>query len=242
MSTPLRESRSGSSSKPSSTTLATLRQKPPMVSDVDEDRIRTVLSHYLINMRKDHAYMVKNALAAAKIESDRRSEFLGNGQGGRPGILYDEESPFNHMKNIAKKRQEEIPKNTNFVKFSVARYGSSQRHDLFVPTVPIEVSPDTPAPRKCRAYTTLRNNVIGKNEEEMRYLPYFGETAEEDVLSKLGLENWFIDKTSEIKQDGRIKECRLSCYIWKPNLRLLIKNQKKKNQTPWSIEASLTIS
>ncbi|KAA8903843.1 hypothetical protein FN846DRAFT_47049 [Sphaerosporella brunnea] len=154
-----------------------------------------------MDMKKDHVYIAKNALAAARHDIESRTP--------HPGIIYDEVSPFKKMKSI-QVEENQAPKGANGIRFRVkhiTKPNTAAFQDIFIPTVLAKATPGIMVPRKCRHFTTLRNNILGENEEEMRYLPYFGEGAEDDVLDALELSDLFIDKTKSSIEDGRIMEC-----------------------------------
>jgi hypothetical protein len=188
------------------------RRRPAKSSDDDPEktRIKITLQKYLAEMKKDHVYVAKNVLAAARMDLNRQFIFRGNEQGDRPGVIYDEESPFKNMKGIETTATDGAQR-ANVFKFKVTRYTkpntSAPPIHIEVPTVLATVAEGTPLPKKCRSYTTLRNNIVADNEEEMRYLPYFGEAADDDVLHELNLDELYIDKTKESADEGRIMEC-----------------------------------
>jgi hypothetical protein len=205
------DERCRSSSRPNTGKSGKNKKKSPMQDDPRAVGIRETLGRYLTDMKKDHVYIAKNVLAAARLDVDSRTPYMGNGKGGRPGIIYDDVSPFKKMKSI-QVLESEAPRNIDGIRLKVkhiTKPNTSTVREIFVPTVLSKVTPGVLVPRKCRHFTTLRNNILGENEEEMRYLPYFGEGAEEDVLEGLDLSDWFTDKTKSSVEDGKTMECKL---------------------------------
>ena len=174
-------------------------------SDTQNSGIYAILQKYLTAMKKDHVYMARSVLAAARLDLNQQERIRKE---ERPGVIYDEEDPFMDMARIdvpeteAGRRDGVTFKVTFYKKANVATVNY-----ICAPTTMSKVSPGTPLPRKCRNYTTLRNNILADNEEEMRYLPYFGEAADDDEFRKLHLEDLYIDKTNECAEEGRIMEC-----------------------------------
>lgn len=179
--------------------------------DPENSRIRNILLKYLMDMKKDTVYMAKNVLAAARMDLNRRYLYGGSGQGVNPGVIYDEESPFKSMKSIQTQATSGAGRNQTF-RFRVTRYTKPNTSlpptTIEMPTTLAEVTPGIPIPKKCRAYTSLRNNIIADNEEDMRYLPYFGENVPEDVIDELDLSEIFVDKTKLSAEDGKAMECK----------------------------------
>jgi hypothetical protein len=172
---------------------------------------RAILRRYLVEMKKDHVYIAKGILAAAQADLNQRKPFRGNGQGGRLGILYDEESPFKNIKRdeVAIVGKETEALQVEGVRFDVVNYvkvntTAQRKHIVYKPRL-IKWPKDLPQPRRCRWYTTLRNNVIAENEEEMRYLPYFGEDTYD--MSDMQLEQLYVDKTKDVAYKGKDLEC-----------------------------------
>ena len=187
------------------------RRSNKSVDDPENSRIKNILLKYLMDMKKDTVYIAKNVLAAARMDLNQRYLYDGSGQGVNPGVIYDEESPFKPMKSIQTQATSGAGRNQTF-RFRVTRYAKpntpSPPVTIEMPTTLAKITPGIPLPKKCRAYTTLRNNIIADNEEEMRYLPYFGENVAEDVIDELDLSEIFVDKTKLSAEDGRVMECK----------------------------------
>jgi len=183
----------------------------PAPLDARSLEIKEILQRYLTDMKKDNVCLVKNVLAEARADLDSRSVYSSDGKGGHRNIIYDDVSPFKKMKSKQKLlRDVDVSKQEGFA-FKVRHFtkpGPSTLNEIYVPTVPCNVTPGTPLPRKCRAYTTLRSNIIADNQEEMRYLPYFGEDdSEKNPLTDLRLGELFVDKTAS-NQDAMNMECK----------------------------------
>jgi len=174
--------------------------------------VKDILQRYLTAVKNDHVCLVKNVLAEARADLDSRSAYGSDGKGGHPNIIYDNVSPFSKMKSKQKPLRDANGSKQDVLAFKVRHFTkpghSSTVNEIFVPTLPCKVTPGTPLPRKCRAYTTLRSNIIADNQEEMRYLPYFGEDdSEKNPLTDLHLGELFVDKTAS-NQDALSIECK----------------------------------
>jgi hypothetical protein len=197
-----------SPSRPKAPTNSKTKKKSPVLDDPRAVQVQEVLSGFLTDTKKDHVYIAKNALAAARQDIDSRTPYMGNGKGGVKGIIYDDVSPFKKMKPI-QVDESQAPKGVHGIRLRVkhiTKPNTAAVKEIFVPTVLAKVTPGILEPRKCRHFTTLRTNILGENEEEMRYLPYFGEGAEEDILEGLQLSELFVDKTKSSVEDGKTME------------------------------------
>jgi hypothetical protein len=197
-----------SPSRPKASSNSKTKTKNPFLDDPKAIQIQEVLSGFINDTKRDHVYIAKNVLAAARQDIDSRTPYMGNGQGGVKGIIYDDVSPFKKMKSI-QVDESQAPKGVDGIRLKVkhiTKPNTAAVKEIFVPTVLAKVTPGILEPRKCRHFTTLRNNILGENEEEMRYLPYFGEGAEEDILEGLQLSELFVDKTKSSIEDGKNME------------------------------------
>lgn len=177
---------------------------------------KATLQRYLLEMKKTHAYIVKSTLTAARLDLNARSVFQGNGVGGRPGIIYDEVSPFADMMGIEITATEAKDRKLEIGRFSVRHHGklhSSSEHKLVIPAT-VSATPEGLAQMpKYHSYTTLKNNILAEDDEVMRYFPYFGEDAEEEEINQLNLEETFVDRTKASAEDGKKNECKIQSTI-----------------------------
>lgn len=178
-------------------------------SNTKGEETRTLLKKHLTEMQKTHAYIVKSALTAARLDLNARKL--------PPNIIYDRVSPFKGMKSIEITSAEAKERKCDVGKFAVKFHGKGVENKFLVPAV-ISVTPKGLAQMpKYHSYTTLRNNILADDDEVMRYFPYFGEDAEEEEINQLNLEDTFVDRTKASAEDGRRSECELHppLFLWR---------------------------
>lgn len=176
-----------------------------------DDHVKAVLHSYLSEMKEDHAYVVRNSLAAARLDINQRQVYKGNGIGGLPGIQYDDESPFKDMHSVAittakaaELKPNEIKK---FTAFHYLKPHTASHHKLILKTAVLRsISPPPPEVPKYRCFTTLRKNISADNDENLRYLPYFGEDAQDEDSTRMELQELYVDKTAQTVREGHITE------------------------------------
>lgn len=163
------------------------------------EETRALLRKHLAEMQKTHAYIVKSALTAARLDLNARKP--------PAKVIYDRVSPFKDMKSIEITSAEAKERKCDVGKFAVKYHGKGVENKFLVPAA-ISVTPEGLAQMpKYHSYTTLRNNILADDDEVMRYFPYFGEDAEEEEINQLNLEDTFVDRTKASAEDGRRSEC-----------------------------------
>lgn len=177
------------------------RPQRAAVPDAKSDETRALLRKHLAEMQKTHAYIVKSALTAARLDLNSRKP--------PAKVVYDRVSPFKDMKSIEITSAEAKERKCDVGKFAVKYHGKGVENKFLVPAA-ISVTPEGLAQMpKYHSYTTLRNNILADDDEVMRYFPYFGEDAEEEEINQLNLEETFVDRTKASAEDGRRSECEL---------------------------------
>lgn len=177
------------------------RPQRAAVPDAKSDETRALLRKHLAEMQKTHAYIVKSALTAARLDLNTRKP--------PAKVVYDRVSPFKDMKSIDITPAEAKERKCDVGKFAVKYHGKGVENKFLVPAA-ISVTPEGLAQMpKYHSYTTLRNNILADDDEVMRYFPYFGEDAEEEEINQLNLEETFVDRTKASAEDGRRSECEL---------------------------------
>lgn len=175
------------------------RQQRAAGSNMKSEETRALLRKHLAEMQRTHAYIVKSALTAARLDLNARKP--------PAKVIYDRVSPFKDMKSIEITSAEAKERKCEVGKFAVKYHGKGVENKFLVPAA-ISVTPEGLAQMpKYHSYTTLRNNILADDDEVMRYFPYFGEDAEEEEINQLNLEDTFVDRTKASAEDGRRSEC-----------------------------------
>lgn len=150
-------------------------------------------------MQKTHAYIVKSALTAARLDLNARARC--------PKVVYDSVSPFTDMKGIEISPTEAKERRNEVGRFTIRFHGKVSEQKVVVPATMSVTPKDLAQMPKYHSYTTLRNNILAEDDEVMRYFPYFGEDAEEEEINQLNLEDTFVDRTKASAEDGVKNEC-----------------------------------
>ncbi|KAL7267775.1 hypothetical protein RUND412_009625 [Rhizina undulata] len=173
-----------------------------MIEDEIRERMpemKTSLQQHIAEMRKDHGYIVKNSLAAARLDMEQ----LYKPQNNPIGIGLDEVSPFSDMKSI---EMETKPKDMDVEKFYVrvfVRHHTWQNRFCWVPVTVAKTPRSLNKVPKYHSYTTLRNNILAEDDEVMRYIPYFGEGCDDGDIDAMNFAEAFEDKTRLAAEEGK---------------------------------------
>ncbi|KAI5803899.1 hypothetical protein EDC01DRAFT_478286 [Geopyxis carbonaria] len=207
--------RGGNSPSPSVARAASASKsrRPHLVREAKVGSIANMLQNYITDMKRDQVYIVKNCLAAARHVMNKVPVYRGAESPGRPGILYDEVSPFKDMEALDVSQ----PTGPDTIRLTAVHYPkthTSSQHKLFLTPKFAETPKHLPEIPKYRHYITLRANLVAENEENLRYYPYFGEEdAESEAARQLRLEELFIDQTKKSSEVNQRLECITVCLV-----------------------------
>lgn len=177
--------------KPTSAERPVKKRKESELQDFDdeEQRIYQALKKHLNESQEDHAYIVRYALMCARLDNDMIPPYEGKGIGGRPGIIYDDESPFKDMKPIANLPASATGKNVSqlSVFYSVGAGKMNGRTILRIPGIPMPIPEGLPPMPGHHWFSKLRRNITTEDDTIYRYIPYFGDNDGVEFVPPRGM-------------------------------------------------------
>ncbi|TGZ81857.1 hypothetical protein EX30DRAFT_235601 [Ascodesmis nigricans] len=145
--------------------------------DPREHAVSRTLEPYLLAARAENTQTVKNALKAGRLTA--KKELLRR-QGESGGIIMDDEDPFEGMKSV--ECFHSVAK-TDFMVFN-PEINAGDGKKLYLASKRIVMPTNLPEVPPYRAMTTLRTNIMTPDDPVLHYVPYYGESSEEQEEEK----------------------------------------------------------